>query len=56
MPNFKPKSKKKIKFSTDYITTLDFKHQAKMAEFADIKINKIPKLKQKKKKSEKKIN
>ena len=49
MPNFKPKSKKKIKFSTNYITTLYFKHQAKMAEFADIKINKIPKLKQKKK-------
>jgi len=55
MPNFKPKSKKKIKFSTNYITTLDFKHQAKMAEFADIKINKIPKLKQKKKNLKKKL-
>ena len=50
MPNFKPKSKKKIKFSTNYITTLDFKHQAKMTELNNIKTKEIPKLKRKKKK------
>ena len=55
MPNFKPKSKKKIKFSTNYITTLDFKHQKKMKEFDDIENKEIPKLIKKKRALKKNI-
>jgi hypothetical protein len=47
MPNFKPKTKKKIKVSSKNTLTLDNKHTAKMNEFKINKTDKIPKLKQK---------
>ena len=47
MPNFKPKTKKKIKFATNYICTLDIRHQKMMEEFHVIKMKKIPKMKAK---------
>jgi len=55
MPNFKPKSKKKIRFYTNYVTTLDFKHQTKMKEFDDIEKLEIPKLQLEKKKLKRKM-
>ena len=45
MPNFKPKSEKKIKYAKNNKITLDNKHQEKMKEFLNIKKNIIPKLK-----------
>ena len=37
MPNFKPKSEKKIKYAKNNKITLDNKHQEKMKEFLNIK-------------------
>ena len=49
MPNFKPKSGKKIKVNKHSIMTLDNKHNQKMTEFDKIENNTIPKLKSRKK-------
>ena len=43
MPNFKPKSVKKIKYVKNNKLTLDNKHKEKMEEFKNIKKNIIPK-------------
>ena len=45
MPNFKPKSEKKIKYTKNNKITLDNKHREKMDEFLNIKEKIIPKLK-----------
>ena len=42
MPNFKPKAKKKIKFTKKTKITLDNKHSEKMEEFKNIKTTIIP--------------
>ena len=55
MPNFKPKSGKKIKINKHSIMTLDNKHNEKMTEFNNIQNNTIPKLKARKKKLKKKL-
>tara|TARA_B100001250_G_C19706420_1_gene747156 strand:- start:23 stop:1135 length:1113 start_codon:yes stop_codon:yes gene_type:complete len=47
MPNFKPKTKKKIKGSSKKSLTLDNKHTEKMIEFDNNKNIEIPKLKEK---------
>ena len=47
MPNFKPKTKKKIKGFSKKSLTLDNKHTEKMKEFQNNKNVKIPKLKEK---------
>ena len=45
MPNFKPKSEKKMKYTKNNKITLDNKHKEKMNEFQNIKQKIIPKLK-----------
>ena len=55
MPNFKPKTNKKIKINKKNNVTLDSKHNKKMKEFHDITNTKIPNLLEKKKKIKKKI-
>ena len=47
MPNFKPKTEKKIKYVKNTKLTLDNKHKEKMLEFKNIKSNIIPNLKKK---------
>ena len=49
MPNFKPKTEKKIKYVKNTKLTLDNKHKEKMLEFKNIKSNVIPNLKKKNK-------
>ena len=44
MPNFKPKSKKKIKAISKSNITLDSKHNEKIDEFENIKTVLIPQL------------
>tara|TARA_Y100001970_G_C14211561_1_gene847245 strand:- start:183 stop:1298 length:1116 start_codon:yes stop_codon:yes gene_type:complete len=56
MPNFKPKSKKKIKVSSKNTLTLDNKHTEKINEFQKNKNNEIPKLKEEIKEIKKQIN
>ena len=46
MPNFKPKTNKKIKLSKKNITTLDGKHMKFINEFAEYEMDTIPKLKE----------
>ena len=55
MPNFKPKTKKKIKGSSKKSLTLDNKHTEKMKEFQNNKNVKIPKFKEKIKEIKNKI-
>ena len=55
MPNFRPKSSKKILINTKATATLDSKHNEKMKYFQDISNNKIPKIKQERKKLKQKI-
>ena len=55
MPNFKPKSGKKIKINKHSIMTLDNKHNQKMSEFNNIQNSTIPALKKKKKNLKKKM-
>ena len=47
MPNFKPKTEKKIKYVKNTKLTLDNKHKEKMLEFKNIKSNVITNLKKK---------
>ena len=47
MPNFKPKSKKKIKMNNKSAITLDNKHNEKMKELENIKKKQIPSCKKK---------
>ena len=56
MPNFKPKSQKKIKVNKHSIVTLDNKHNEKMNEFNDIDSVIIPKLNKQKRKVKKMLN
>ena len=42
MPNFKPKSEKKIRYTKNNKITLDNKHKEKMNEFLNIKEKIIP--------------
>jgi len=55
MPNFKPKSGKKIKINKHSIMTLDNKHNEKMTEFNNIHNNTIPNLKKQKRKLKNKL-
>tara|TARA_X000000368_G_scaffold374179_1_gene325687 strand:- start:1441 stop:2577 length:1137 start_codon:yes stop_codon:yes gene_type:complete len=55
MPNFKPKSGKKIKINKHSIMTLDNKHNQKMTEFNTIDNNTIPNLKKQKRKLKNKL-
>ena len=48
MPNFKPKSKKKIKANSKLNITLDSKHNEKIDEFENIRTVLIPQLQQEK--------
>ena len=48
MPNFKPKSNKKIKYNNKKAVTLDSKHKEFLNEFYKDEIDKIPELKMKK--------
>ena len=48
MPNFKPKSKKKIKANSKLNITLDSKHNEKIDEFENIKTVLIPQLQKEK--------
>ena len=50
MPNFKPKSKKKIKMNENSTITLDNKHNEKMDTFYEIDTKILPNLKREKKK------
>ena len=55
MPNFKPKSKKKIKMDENSIITLDNKHNEKMKNFKEINTRIIPILRKKRRKLKKKM-
>ena len=55
MPNFKPKSSKKIKVNKNASLTLDNQHTSKLSEFFNNKNNKLPELKEKKKKLKKEL-
>ena len=46
MPNFRPKSLKKILINSKTTTTLDSKHNDRMKYFEDISNNKKPKIKE----------
>ena len=54
MPNFKPKSKKKIKVNKKSIITLDNTHNKKMSYFDEINNVILPDLKKQKKELKKK--
>ena len=56
MPNFKPKSEKKIKYIKNNKLTLDNKHKEKMLEFQNIKNNIIPEYKKQLNKLYSKLN
>jgi hypothetical protein len=55
MPNFKPKTNKKIKFNKKSAVTLDSKHKEFLNEFNKYDINKIPELKIEKKEIKQKL-
>ena len=55
MPNFKPKTKKKIKVSKKSTITLDSKHNEKITEFKNIKEQRLPQLEKQKSKIKKQL-
>ena len=56
MPNFKPKSNKKLMFDKKMSITIDSKHKEFLNEFTKDKIDRIPRLKEEKKHLESKLN
>jgi hypothetical protein len=56
MPNFKPKSNKKLIFDKKMSITIDSKHKEFLNEFTKDKIDRIPRLKEEKKHLESKLN
>ena len=55
MPNFRPKTLKKILINSKTTETLDTKHNEKMKYFEDISNNKIPNIRKERKKIKKKL-
>ena len=56
MPNFKPKTKKKIRMNKKSIITVDNKHNEKMKELNTIRKKKIPQLKKRRKSLKERIS